>query len=133
MLYSAVCVGCGKGDGLVRGSVHGTVTFDDEPVEKGEIRFTPANGTTGPLTGGQISDGEYFVPVVQGPVVGKHVVSIEAARKTGRQFKAVAPAPPGTMIDEMQQYIPAKYNVRSVLNVEITERDNEANFELTSK
>ena len=73
------------------------------------------------------------MPADQGPVAGKHVVSITAFSKTGRQFPAVQPAPPGQMIDETEQYIPAKFNKRSELRVEITEGDNEANFPLTSE
>jgi len=129
----AACSGCQKGDGLVRGSVHGRVLLDGRPLEKGQIRFTPTAGTAGPLTGAEIIDGEYAVPVSQGPVVGTHIVSVKATRKTGRQLPAVPPAPRGQMIDEMEQYIPASYNTRSVLRREISERENEANFELTSK
>jgi hypothetical protein len=125
--------GCGGGDELLskRCSVTGTVTFDGQPVENGQIIFTP-KGKEGSVAGALIEDGEYFIPRDKGPVAGRHSVSITASRKTGEQKKAIMPAPPGEMIDVMEAYIPKKYNDQTTLSVELKAGENsEVDFDLT--
>jgi len=124
-LISVVCVGCGEGDPLAakRGSVSGTVTFDGQPVEEGRITFTPV-GTEGQLAGAEIKDGEYSIPLAQGPVAGQHKVSIVASRKTGEQREAPMPAPPGTKIEVKEEYIPPKYNRQTTLTADIEPGEN---------
>lgn len=109
--------------------VFGKVTFDGDPVEEGSIAFVPVEGTTGPTAGGVITAGSYDV-TERGPAPGKYRVEIRASRKTGRQIEAGTPSPPGTMVDEIEHYIPAKYNTSSELTVDITTGRNEHNFPL---
>jgi hypothetical protein len=134
LLCALAFSGCGGGgDDLLskRGSVQGIVTFDGEPVEEGQILFTPT-GKEGSVAGSAITDGEYSIPREQGPVAGPHSVAITASRKTGKQIKAMQPAPPGTMIDVKEEYIPAKYNYTTTLSAEIKAGENpDLDFNLT--
>ncbi|MSR56416.1 MAG: hypothetical protein EXS05_01930 [Planctomycetaceae bacterium] len=134
-IAAMVCCGCGGGgtDLGKHGSVSGTVTFDGKPVELGQITFTPV-GKEGTVTGAEIKNGKYSVSREAGPLVGQHKVSIHANRKSGAQIPAIMPAPEGTMIDVMEEYIPTKYNFESTLTAEIKAGDNpKVDFDLKAE
>jgi len=68
--------------------VHGTVTYQGQPVDQGSVRFVPIEGNTGPPSLGAIAnDGQYRVEARGGVPVGKHRVEVEARCKTGRQVQ----------------------------------------------
>jgi len=69
-MLSLVLAGCG-GPGTV---VTGNITYEGQPVEKGQITFTPADGK-GPIGGGEIAGGKYSV---SGLEPGQKVVQITA-------------------------------------------------------
>jgi len=124
-----VCAGCGKKPV----SIEGTVTFDGKPVESGSISFEPVDGR-GPSLGGPIQAGRYSVVGDSSVAPGKKIVRIVADRKTGRKVESGPPNPPGTMVDEIESYIPAKFNTKSTLNCEVTASGpNRHNFDLTSR
>jgi len=132
LVFAASICGCGGGSGEPRGAVSGNVTMDGQPVELGQITFTPT-GKTGTVTGAEIKGGKYSIPKVDGPVVGGHKVSIRASKKTGQQIPAIPPADPKTMIDVMVEYIPTKYNFETTLTTDIKAGDNkDVNFALTN-
>ncbi len=60
-------------------------------------------------------------------------VEIRAQRKTGNKIAAGSPAPPGTMIDETEEAIPARYNNESTLRVDVTTGRNSHEFKLATK
>jgi hypothetical protein len=121
----------GCGDGKVR--LRGTVTYEGKPVERGIITFDPADGQ-GPNTGGEIVQGTYHLTTNTGVLPGKKIVRIRAFRATGRRIEAGPPAPPGTLVDEIEAYIPARYNDQSTLTVEIIAgKENEIDFNLPVK
>lgn len=99
-------------------SVSGAVTFDGRPVEDGTLVFEPADGK-GPTMGGRIEGGRYEVTGQAGVLPGKKIVRIRAVRKTGRRVPAGPPTPPGTMVDQVERYIPAIYNSESQLTVQL--------------
>ena len=111
----AVCLGCGGNDLT---TVEGTVTFDGQPVEAGSIVFEPADGA-GPAAGGTIEQGKYRLAGDAGVVPGQKIVRISAVRNTGQQVEAGPPAPEGTMIEEVEQYIPIQYNRNTTLTAEV--------------
>ena len=119
------CAGCGKRDL----SISGAVTFDGQPVDEGSIVFEPADGK-GPTVGGTIESGRYSVTSAAEVLPGAKVVRITAVRTTGRRFEAGPPAPPGTMVDEVETYLPAIYNEESRLTCEVTSGANEHDFRL---
>ena len=129
-LVVVLLCGCGGQDGPERAGVSGTVTAGSQPVEQGSITFMPSGQTTGPSAGGTIKNGSYSIDREHGPVVGSHRVQIRAMRKTGKQVPAGPPAPPEAMVDEVEQFIPPKYNSQSTLTAEVQSGSNTLDFKL---
>jgi hypothetical protein len=128
LLIALLSTGCG--DGKVR--VRGTVTFDGKPVEHGVISFEPADGR-GPNTGGVIADGHFELSGAAEAIPGVKIVRIRASRPTGRKIESGPPAPPGTLVDELEAFIPARYNAKSTLTTEIRAgKVNDVSFDLLS-
>ena len=75
-------------------------------------------GTKGPTAGAAIEDGKYLVDAQGGTFIGKFRVEITASRKAGRQIRDLTI---GRMVDEYEQYLPARYNEQSELTVDVTE------------
>lgn len=121
--------GCGSGSGPERASVEGTVTFNGEPIETGSIQFVPVEGVVGKAVSAPITNGEFSLSSSEGPAVGMNKVVIDATRKTGKQKKNIM----GEMEDEIEHFIPARYNAQTELQVEITSGSNEESFELTAE
>jgi hypothetical protein len=130
-LAIALCLGCGKGDGLTRSSVEGKVSLDGAPVEKGSIAFSPIGGTKGPSVGGSIENGRYSLPAAKGPVAGKYRVELHAPKSTGKKIQAPM-SPKGTMVDEVTDAMPAQFNSKSTLEKEVKAGRNEIDFELST-
>ena len=132
-VVAVICIGgagagCGNRDGRL--TVTGTVTFDGQALPEGSISFRPREGTSSPSAGASISDGRFEVGSDKGVLPGEFDVAITATRKTGK--KKMDPGTQ-TMFDEIEQYLPARYNAESVLQVEIKAGGkNELPFELYS-
>jgi hypothetical protein len=126
------CFGCGRGDGLDRAAVTGTVTLDGAPIAAGSITFFPQGGTKGPAAGGTIENGQYSIAVAQGPIVGRNRVEIRATRKTGRKVQAPM-SDRGVLTDEIVEAAPARYNSQSALVAELKSGKNLLDYELTAK
>lgn len=109
------CGGCGDG----RCPTAGKVTFNEAVVDEGIISLEPADGN-GPAVGGKITGGEYRLTGEAAPLPGKKLVRISASRKTGRRIPASPPMPRGTMVEEIDRYIPDTYNTRSKLTCDIS-------------
>lgn len=119
LVWAATFAGCGSGDGPERVVVSGKVSYQGQPVSDGEIRFVPTEGTTGPTSGGKITDGAYKVDLKGGVVVGANRVEIKAYRT----MEGAQPLPPGAGPAEgeipKEQYLPEKFNSRSELKLTI--------------
>jgi hypothetical protein len=81
-----VCValaGCGRGDGLTRHRVKGTVTFGGKPVASGAIFFEPTEsvGKLAPTVYLPVRDGKYDAKD-GGPVAGKYRVIVGGMDKS---------------------------------------------------
>jgi hypothetical protein len=128
----AAFLGCGSESGDGRREITGTVSYDGQPVEEGEIVFEPQEAGA-PLATGQIKGGEYRVDAKYGPAAGLYRVRIE-----GFQKKKVANIPPHPYAGDSpgadtiaEQYLPPQYNTRSTLQVEIKDDDEGVhNFDL---
>lgn len=132
LLLSAMTVvalaGCGE---RRRMPIEGAVTLDNRPLEKGAIVFRPLAGTPGPTAGATIADGKFAILPSGGPFAGDFVVEITAAGRTGRKAINIRT---DRLEDEYTQILPARYNSRSELQVEV--KDNALNrfeFALTSQ
>jgi hypothetical protein len=77
----AALSGCGDSSGLPRRyAVSGAITYNNKPLEKGNINFAP-DGPEGRAAGGTIVDGRYSLTTHDpddGAVPGKYKVSVVA-------------------------------------------------------
>ena len=133
--------GCG-GDtkGPPRAAVRGEVRLDDVPLKAGVIRFVPEGSTKGPVALTTIKDGRFTLSASDGPSLGKHSVEIvatptenplEGAMDIRTAWAEYAKAK-GTRPVEVR--IPARYNQRSTLSVEVKPKGNNAfDFKLASQ
>ncbi len=128
LLVIACTIGCGGG----QATVEGQVTFDGQPVEQGTIVFEPADGA-GAVAGGTIQNGKYRLGAEEQLTPGSKIVRIKAMRTTGKKIKAGPPAPEDAMEDEVQQYIPPRYNEQSTLTHQVEAGKGTQNFELRSQ
>ena len=113
-LGALVLVLAGCGDGLVE--VRGKVTYNGKPVENGTITFEPED-RSGPSRGQAIEAGAYHLTGPNRLTPGPKTVRIQGFGPTGRKVSTA----PGSkqMVDEMGQYIPAKYNDKSTLKATV--------------
>jgi hypothetical protein len=77
----AAILGCGADDGIGRRyAVSGIVTYNDVPLEKGNIQFLPVDAT-GRAASGVIADGRYSLTTLDpddGALPGRYKVSVIA-------------------------------------------------------
>ena len=130
VLFPVVTAGCG---GSNRAEVTGEVTLDGAPVDGGTISFIPTGDTTGPPAWGKIEAGRYSIPACEGPAVGANRVEIRWTRNTGRKIPSIPPAPPDTMIEEIVEAVPARYNSQSELEANVQPGENAFDFTLQSR
>lgn len=113
-------VGCGASNNAVR--VSGTVTYQSQPVEAGEIIFIPAD-TNLPSVAGKIEQGKYTCEVPK----GENQVSVTAFREVPGKFDT---SNPGQKNPLMEMYIPQKYNSKSELKASVDAPKDDLNFQL---
>jgi len=116
-LFAAAAAGCGSGPRPV--PMRGEVTFDGAPVGEGTITLSPAPGHTGAGTGGTIVDGRFEIPGDVGPVTGTaYRVEIHGYAKLGKMVPDPF-NPSGPKLPYKEDYIPARYGLKSTLVVEV--------------
>ena len=122
--------GCAGGDDeLARQAISGKVTLDGLPLPKGQIVFDPATSATGTRTGGPIVDGTYQLTKSDGPVPGAYNVLITAVSVVEGD-----PNDPAKKVKRTRDAVPAKYNARTTLHVEIKADGSDGlDFRLTSR
>ena len=82
-----------------RVEVRGEITLDSDLIAKGTITFFPAEGNTGPATGGTIKGGHYHISRADGPFVRKKRIQIRAFRKTVQ--RVLSARNPDNIADEL--------------------------------
>jgi hypothetical protein len=123
--------GCGGSGRIV---VEGTVTLNGEPLQSGAISLIPISGQ-GVAAGTEISNGVYRIQA-QGLLPGEYKVMINAFRGTGKKTwdgmgDSNAPASQKRYVEEMEQYIPAKYNDSTELKATVAAgKTSGLNFDL---
>ena len=105
--------GCGSASSLERVEVRGKAAYAGAPLENGEIRFFPMDGTEGPVSGAPILGGQYHVSQRGGVPVGSHRVEVEAFRASRAYPELNAEG------GHREQFLPPQYNVASELTVTI--------------
>lgn len=116
--------GCSQGDG--QGRVQGTVTLDGVPLKTGSVRFVPVAGQSS-TAGAEIVDGKFEAAVAP----GKMRVEFTAPKVAGKQ--KMIDAPGAREVDIVEELLPARYNVRSELTIDVQAGEQEHPFELKSK
>ncbi|WP_145111493.1 hypothetical protein [Botrimarina mediterranea] len=129
-LLSAI-IGCG---GSPVRQIQGVVTLDGQPLESGEIQFTPTAGSVGPTAGSSISNGKYVVPAVEQGVRagGEYRVSITSMAASGRM--APDPNSPTGQRELLENIVPDRYSTGSTLSITVasSSSDNTFDFPLTT-
>jgi hypothetical protein len=92
-------LGCG---GNSTGTVTGTVTFEGQPIEQGQITFSPA-GTEGSTAGDKIANGKYTVKDLK---PAKYHVVVEATKEP----KFTSPGDPANNRTKTAEEIRAQYD-----------------------
>ena len=116
-------VGCQPSDGLTE--ISGQVLLDNVPVEKGTIKFDPADGQ-GPSAEEKIIAGEFKGRVAP----GKKKVQIYGYKKVG-EYHVTGPDSP--LMDKLEQIVPAKYNEATTLEETIAAGQKPLKYELSTK
>jgi hypothetical protein len=109
--------------------VSGSVRLDGQPIVEGAIQFIPIDGTTGPSTGGTISNGHYNIPRAKGAAIGHNRVELRAFKKSNRKIQDPT-QPAGATTEEWVPAIPPEYNSSSKLVREIKRGDNVLDFDI---
>jgi hypothetical protein len=114
-------LGCGSSN---RGAVKGKVTVNGEPLQEGQLSFVPLDPGLGPSAGAGIINGEYKIDAAKGPLAGEYRVQINAFRKTGKKTwdgmgDEQGPAGKKNFVEEVEAFIPPKYNTASELRATI--------------
>lgn len=120
-LVLLLAVGCSGGDAA---TVSGTVTFDNQPLKEGVIRFVPTDGKTAPVDAA-IRDGKYSAAV---PVC-ETTVSITAPKVVGKLKMYDTPDSPE--VEQVKELLPEKYNTKSSLTYTVLKGSQEKNWDLT--
>lgn len=141
-LFGVVCVllllaGCGSKNPTGRTAISGTVTLDGVPLDRGSIKFEPvgaAAGSTAVNAGAAIDSGEYRLPADNGLLPGKYRVAISSPEQSSSGTTDPAQAMAEAAKQPGPDRIPAKYNVKSELEIEFVKGGTtEFPFELISK
>lgn len=122
-VIAALPVGCSSGDG--KGHVNGVVTLDGTPLKEGAVRFVSLDGQS-PTAGATIADGRFAAAVSPGAMR----VEVSAPKVVGKQ--KMIDAPGAREVDVVEELLPARYNVKSELTMEVQAGEQEHLFELKS-
>ena len=123
LLVCLAWIACGCG-GSRRASVTGKVTIDGAPLPEGSIDFIPVDRRAAQTAGTRIHQGEYEIAAEQGLLPGEYLVQIRAVRPTGKKVwdgmgEERAPAGQKNMVDQIESYVPARYNDRTELRAKV--------------
>jgi hypothetical protein len=119
-LVAVVLAGCGGDRGPERAIVSGTVTYRREPIKEGQIRFVPGPGSQMPVAVAEIIAGKYRVGALGGVAVGSYKIEVIAYHAVKARFEAPSVPGLGTVgPTSSEQYIPEKYNAKTVLEINV--------------
>ena len=111
------CCGCADNNPLGRKAVSGGVTLAGAPLATGTIQFTPLNGS-GVRSGAKVEAGRYVISQANGLPVGTYRVQIFSADEDA---PPEMPTLPGPGIPVSKERIPAEFNLKSKLSIEVTD------------
>lgn len=119
-------VGCGSAPTTV---VTGVITLDGQPLPSGRVTLVPLD--SGVTAGGSIVKGRYEIKAAAAVSPGRYAVRISSRQPTGRSVPD--PEAASGRSEERREVVPARYNERSELVVEIkVSGEQEFNWQLLS-
>ncbi|SFI46289.1 hypothetical protein [Planctomicrobium piriforme] len=131
-LLCLVLAGCGGSKKLEfqQAAVKGAVSYKGAPLETGLIRFIPdtkpvKGQVAGKMAFANIERGTYSIPVERGATVGVNRIEIISNRETGKATQIE-----NSLVKEVTQILPAKYNTESTLSVDVKPGENTQDFNL---
>ncbi len=141
VLVSLVCClsGCNSSDQPKLGQVTGIITLDGAPLKSVSVLFQPTDGR--PALGTTDAAGKYeltYIGQTKGTKVGPNRVEIafgEGDEESG-EMEELGDGEPQAALKNAKSgkpAVPARYNVKSELNVEVKPGANTFDFELKSK
>lgn len=128
MILCGLLTGCQRQTykGPKRYPLSGTITFDGQTVDAGNISFLPESGEQR-VSGGVIKDGAYSISEADGGNAGPYRVEIRWHKKTGRQFRD---RDLDMMLDERKEGLPEKFHTNSKLRVDLSAQQTTFDFDL---
>lgn len=120
----ALVSGCGSDKPV--GTVKGRVTFDNQPLAKGQIRFVPADGKSAPVEA-EVADGAFTVTLP----LGDMRVEVRAPKVVGKIKMYESPNSP--VVDKVEEAVAARFNVTSTLTLTVRKGEQEATFAVSGK
>lgn len=127
VLALLVAAGCGSGS---TSSLSGTCSYGGAPIEEGQIRLFPIDGTPGHGAATRIEQGRYAFDPTAGLVPGNYLVAVSGTRATGRMLAGEGLPGEPDMVPEIEQYIPERYNHTSELRLTLEPGENHHDFTL---
>ena len=124
-VLAGLSAGCGGG-GPARSQVSGNVNLDGKPLESGVIHYFPQTDAGGPSASADIVNGRYQLTTG----IGSMKVVVNANKVVGKRKMYNTPDSP--VVEDIQDILPERYNMKSELKASLTEGPNEVNFDLTS-
>lgn len=118
------CLLIGCSGSKTHGTVNGTVTLDGEPLSEGTVRFVPTEGDS-QTASAIITDGQFVAEVPIGTVRMEY----SAPKVMGKQSMI----PGGPEVDIVGELLPARYNLRSELTMNVELGKNAYEIDLQSK
>jgi hypothetical protein len=125
ILVGIIQAGCDQGPPV--GTINGDVTFDGQPVKDGHVLFTPVDGM-GQTGGAPVRDGKFQAEKVP---VGKMKVELHGNKVVGKRKAYDTPESPWE--DDVAELLPAKYNSKSDLTLEVKKGSQDVKYDLKSK
>ncbi len=118
LMAATIITACADND-AGKSVVSGTVTYQEKPIEQGQIRFIPSPGSNLPMAAALIVDGKYQLDRNGGVPHGTYKVSIEAYRVPAKYAHLVKPDKPTGVEIPHEQYLPKMFNRATVLKITI--------------
>jgi hypothetical protein len=113
-----------------RYAISGTVRFNGQPLDQGNITFIPMSSDLATQSGASIANGSYAIPKMNGLIPGRYRVSISSG--DGVTPAGPSDQPPGPSGNfSSKERIPREYNVASTQEVVVkSEGPNRFDFDI---
>jgi len=110
-----------------RCAVEGIVRINGEAIRQGEVTFSPITSADGQRRSTLISNGLFSLPRSRGLLRNHdYAVEVRGLRPTGETYQSH-----GQTVDQLEQFVSARFNAASELRVRPSSRSERLEFDLT--